>query len=91
MIFNRSGREVCRCNYESDRDAILHIARAHDALVRALEQAEQGVQAFLDMVNIMQKFQALPIPAVLELAQHNCPIMLADARAALALAKGGAK
>ena len=38
-ILSRNGREVCRCDYEPDRDAILRIARAHDALVKALEQA----------------------------------------------------
>ena len=49
----------------------------------ALTNASQAVQAFLDMVNIIQKWQALPIPAILETAQHNCPIILDQARAAL--------
>ena len=52
--------------------------------IDALKNARQGVQAFLDMVNVMQRFQALPIPAILETAQHNCPIILAQIDAALA-------
>ena len=45
-------------------------------LEEALEEARGGIQAFSDMVNIIQKWQALPIPAILETAQHNCPVIL---------------
>lgn len=50
-------------------------ARAQ-GLVDALEDSKRAVQAFLDMVNVMQRVQALPIPVFLETAQHNCPIIL---------------
>ena len=57
-------------------------------LVEALQDSRRCVQAFLDMVNIIQRVQALPIPAILETAQHNCPIILQDIDAALAAAEG---
>lgn len=37
-ILARDGREVCRCYNEMDRDEILRIARAHDAMVTALTE-----------------------------------------------------
>ena len=53
-------------------------------LREALQNSTYAVQAFLDMVNVIQRFQILPIPAILETAQHNCPIILESAKAALA-------
>jgi len=53
-------------------------------LVGVLENAKGCAQAFLDMVNVIQRVQALPIPAILETAQHNCPIILGQINAALA-------
>ncbi len=58
-------------------------ARAQ-GLVDALEDSKRAVQAFLDMVNVMQRVQALPIPVFLETAQHNCPIILQNLDQALA-------
>ena len=49
----------------------------------ALEAAKDGIQAFLDMVNVIQRVQALPIPAILDTAQHNCPIIIQQIEAAL--------
>jgi hypothetical protein len=60
------------------------IVEQRDALREALAMAENAVQAHLDMVNVIQKWNALPIPAILETAQHNCPIVLEQVRAALA-------
>lgn len=64
---------------EAVQSALLAIqateARAQ-GLVDALEDSKRAVQAFLDMVNVMQRVQALPIPVFLETAQHNCPIIL---------------
>lgn len=57
---------------------------AEAELLPTLQAARQAVQAFLDMVNIIQKWQALPIPAILETAQHNCPIILEQLDAAIA-------
>lgn len=54
------------------------------AVLEALNDARQAVQAFADMVAIMQRWQALPIPAILDAAEHNCPIILAKLDALLA-------
>lgn len=56
-------------------------------LVEALQDSRRCVQAFLDMVNVIQRVQALPIPAILETAKHNCPIILQYIDAALAAAE----
>jgi len=55
-----------------------------EGLVKAAQDANQAVQAFLDMVNVMQRIGAIPIPAILETAQHNCPIIRDNLNAALA-------
>jgi NTP pyrophosphatase (non-canonical NTP hydrolase) len=67
----------------SDPDICL-LVEQRDALRAALAMAEPAIQAFLDMVNVIQKWNTLPIPAILETAQHNCPIVLEQVRAALA-------
>jgi len=77
MVFNRAGREVCRCDYESDRDAILRIARAHDALVKALEECAADYVS--PPCTVQQGF---------EYARDEFLRRMAVARAALALAKG---
>lgn len=53
----------------------------------ALGDARGAVQAFTDMVSVMQRWQAIPIPAILETAQHNCTIILEKIDAALTTAK----
>ena len=74
----------CACHL-SDVEVLTAI---NAELVEALGNARSATQAFLDMVNVVQRFQTLPIPAILETAQHNCPIIIAEADAALAKAKG---
>lgn len=56
-------------------------------LREALGVSSQAVQAFLDMVNVMDRVGAVPIPAILETAQHNCPIILEQIAAALTSTK----
>lgn len=68
---------------ESQRGLIGALQRSNDAKNEALHQAEQAVQAFLDMVNVMQRVGCVPIPAILETAQHNCPIILESITKAL--------
>ena len=65
-------------------DAIQATEARAQGLVDALEDSKRAVQAFLDMVNVMQRVQALPIPVFLETAQHNCPIILQNLDQALA-------
>lgn len=55
-------------------------------MVEANRTARHAVQAFFDMVNVIQRVQALPIPSILETAQHNCPIILAQIDDAIARA-----
>jgi hypothetical protein len=54
--------------------------RAKDAEIASLRtacvEAQAAVQAFWDMVRVMREFQALPIPSIIETADHNCPIIL---------------
>jgi hypothetical protein len=69
---------------DSNASDTRQIVEQRDALREALAMAENAVQAHLDMVNVIQKWNALPIPAILETAQHNCPIVLEQVRAALA-------
>jgi hypothetical protein len=63
------------------------IVAAKDAEIAALRtacvEAQGAVQAFWDMVRIMRKFQTLPIPSIIETADHNCPIILGKLSAAL--------
>lgn len=72
-------------NYARHRILAIQATEARmAAAVEALEDSKRAVQAFLDMVNVMQRVQALPIPAILETAQHNCPIILQNIDQALA-------
>jgi len=45
IISNHNSRVVASFDYKSDRDAILRIARAHDALVRALEECADDLES----------------------------------------------
>lgn len=86
--------DIAHCNgFTSSRsvEEVLANARliaAAPELKEAAEQAHGAVRQFLAMVDAIQKFQALPIPKILEIAQHNCPIILQAIDAALAKAEG---
>lgn len=58
-----------------------------ETLTAALVDARGATQAFLDMVRVMQRVGAVPIPAILETAEHNCPIILESTDAALSTAR----
>ncbi len=61
-----------------------------DACEKALGEARQGIKAFRVMTAMMSKYNCLPIPSIIETANHNCPIInshLDDALALIAQAK----
>lgn len=41
-----------------------------------LLECKAAVTSFLNMVNVIEHHQAVPIPQILEQARHNCPIVL---------------
>jgi hypothetical protein len=68
------------------RDANARLIAAAPELLAVVGESQQAVQAFLDMVSVMQRVQAVPIPSILETAAHNCPIIIARIEAAIAKA-----
>jgi len=54
------------------------------AMRGVLDACKGAVQAHLDMVNVMARVGAVPIPTILERSQHNCPIILSQIDAIMA-------
>lgn len=48
------------------------------ALRGILEVSKGAVQSYLDMVNVMSRVGAVPIPSILDIAKHNCPIIISQ-------------
>lgn len=71
------------------RDAEIAALREESAILSGiLDDALEGMRAFQMMALAIQKYECLPIPAIIDAAVHNTPIMIgrieqAKARAAI--------
>lgn len=70
-----------------ERDANARLIGASPEMLDALKEAVHAVEAFNNMVEVMRKFETLPIPSFLDTAAHNCPIVLARIRDAISKAE----
>lgn len=67
---------------------IVKCVNSHEELLSQLKEARAAVQAFKGMVSVIQKYKTLPIPSILETAEHNTPIIIANCDEAIAKAEG---